>query len=205
MITTLFVDIGGVLLTNGWDRGARRRAAETFALEPGELDERHHLTFGTYEAGKLDLDEYLTRVVFHQQRSFSREQFREFMFAQSRPYPEMLALVGRLRARHGLKVVAVSNEGREIMAHRIAAFGLRGLIDVFVVSCYVHFRKPDADIYHLALDVAQVAPGEVVYLEDREMFASVARSFGLQAVHHTAYASTSAALEALGLEAAGPA
>ncbi len=199
MITTLFVDIGGVLLTNGWDRGARHRAAETFSLEAAELDERHHLTFGTYEAGKLDLEAYLSRVVFYRQRPFSREQFRRFMFAQSQPYPQMLELVGRLKLRHRLKVVAVSNEGREIMAHRIAAFGLRALIDLFVVSCYVHFRKPDRDIYRLALDVAQVAPEEVVYLEDREMFATVAGSFGLQAVHHRDYASTCAALEALGL------
>ncbi len=199
MITTLFTDIGGVLLTNGWDRGARRRAAEAFSLEVAEMDERHHLTFGTYEAGKLDLEEYLSRVVFYRERPFSRQQFREFMFAQSRPYPQMLELVGRLKVRHRLKVVAVSNEGREIMAHRIDAFGLRALVDVFVVSCFVHFRKPDADIYRLAVDVAQVAPQEVVYLEDREMFATVARSFGLQAIQHKDYPSTCAALEALGL------
>ncbi len=99
-ITTLFLDIGGVLLTNGWDRKARRRAAETFQLDGEEMDERHHLTFDTYEEGKLTLNEYLNRVVFHKERPFSLEDFRHFMFAQSRPLPEMIELVCRLKARH---------------------------------------------------------------------------------------------------------
>ena len=81
LITTLFLDIGGVLLTNGWDRQARRLAAERFQLDHGEFDERHHLTFDTYEEGKLSLDEYLDRVVFFGERAFSREAFKAFMFS----------------------------------------------------------------------------------------------------------------------------
>src|SRR5579862_7601939 len=88
-ITCLFLDIGGVLLTNGWDHQARKRAAMEFNLDLTELEDRHHLTFDTYEEGKLKLEEYLGRVVFHQERSFTRAQFRRFMFAQSQPYPEM--------------------------------------------------------------------------------------------------------------------
>ena len=89
-ITTLFLDIGGVLLTNGWDRKARQIAAETFHLEHTEFDERHHLTFDTYEEGKLNLDEYLDRVVFYQERAFSRQDFRAFKFSRSQPYPDTL-------------------------------------------------------------------------------------------------------------------
>ena len=86
-ITTLFLDIGGVLLTNGWDRNIRIRAAEKFGLDQDEMNERHHLTFDTYEEGKLSLDEYLHRVVFYQDRSFSPEEFKAFMYAQSQPFP----------------------------------------------------------------------------------------------------------------------
>src|SRR6266516_2408383 len=86
-ITTLFLDIGGVLLTNGWGRNSRARAADKFGLDYGEMNERHHLTFDTYEEGKLSLDEYLNRVVFYEPRPFSQDEFKEFMFAQSRPYP----------------------------------------------------------------------------------------------------------------------
>jgi len=81
-VTTLFLDIGGVLLTNGWDRKARQLAAETFHLDHSEFDERHHLTFDTYEEGKLSLDEYLDRVVFCEERPFSREAFKAFMFSR---------------------------------------------------------------------------------------------------------------------------
>ena len=177
-ITTLFLDIGGVLLTNGWDREARRSAAEKFGLDLSETDERHHLTFDVYEAGKMSLDEYLARVVFYEERSFTADEFREFMFAQSRPYPEMIELIRSIKARYGLKVAAVNNEGRELSLHRIKTFNLGSFIDCFVSSSFVHFRKPDADIYRMALDVVQAAPREALYIDDRAMFVDVARGFG---------------------------
>lgn len=116
-ITTLFLDIGGVLLTNGWDHNERMHAAEKFGLDYEEMNERHHLIFATYEEDKLSLDEYLNRVVFYQERSFSREEFTAFMYAQSQPFPEMIELMRGLRTQHGLSVAAVSNEGRELTVY----------------------------------------------------------------------------------------
>src|SRR5579872_1649214 len=107
-ITTLFLDIGGVLLTNGWDRNARKRAVEKFNLDSEEVNERHHLTFDTYEEGKLTLDEYLSRVIFYEPRSFSKDDFIKFMYAQSAPYAENLAFFKALKKQYGLKVLAVS-------------------------------------------------------------------------------------------------
>ncbi len=118
-ITTLFLDIGGVLLTNGWDHQVRKRAAKQFALDLDEMEDRHHLAFDTYEVGKLTLDEYLSRVVFYQKRPFTQGQFRKFMFGQSKPLPKMIELMRKLKARHGLKIAVVSNEGRELTVHRI--------------------------------------------------------------------------------------
>lgn len=181
----LFVDIGGVLLTNGWDRNARARAATEFHLEPGEMEERHHLTFATYEAGKITLDEYLNRVIFHKKRSFTHKQFRDFMFAQSSPFPEVIEFFRSVKSKYKVRVAAVSNEGRELTEHRIATFNLAALIDVFICSCFVHVRKPDHDIYHIALDVAQVPPGEAVYIDDRLMFVQIAENLGLRGIHHT--------------------
>src|SRR6185369_5318799 len=149
-ISTLFLDIGGVLLTNGWDRKARRLAADTFALDYEEMNERHHLTFDTYERGKLSLDEYLSRVVFYERRNFSQEEFTKFMFAQTRAYPEMIELVRTLKTRYGLKIAAVNNEGRELSLYRIRNFGLGTFVDLFISSCFVQFRKPDADIFRIA-------------------------------------------------------
>jgi len=123
-IKTLFLDIGGVLLTNGWDRGIRILASEKFGLDYEEMNERHHLTFDTYEEGKLSLDEYLNRVVFYQERSFLREEFKAFMYAQSQPFPEMIELMHRLKNQYGLQVAAVSNEGRELTVYRVQQFKL---------------------------------------------------------------------------------
>lgn len=198
-ITTLFLDVGGVLATNGWDRHMRERAAAAFQLDYTDMDDRHRETFDTYEQGKLTLDEYLTRVVFYRERPFSREQFIAFMFDQSQPYPPMLELVRGLKARHGLRLALVNNEGRELNEHRIRKFGLRAFVDCFLSSCYVHFRKPDADLYRLALDVMQAAPEEVAYLDDRAMFVDVARGLGIHGIHHTGYDTTRSALAGLGL------
>jgi putative hydrolase of the HAD superfamily len=198
-ITTLFVDIGGVLLTNGWDRQMRKKAAEIFGLDYEDMDQRHHLMFGSYETGRLTLEEYLSRVVFHEKRSFSYDDFKAFMFEQSRPIPGMINLIRSFKEVHGLKLVAVSNEGRELTEHRIEKFGLRAVIDFFISSCFVHYRKPDLEIYFLALDCAQAKPGEAAYVDDRALFVEVAAGLGIHGIHHTGIETTRTALEALRL------
>ena len=199
VITCLFLDIGGVLLTDGWDHHARKRAATNFKLEWAEIEARHQLTFDTYEEGKLTLEEYLGRVVFYRKRPFTRAQFLRFMFAQSKPYPEMIELFAQLKARHGLEIVVVSNEARELNVHRIRKFKLDGLVDSFISSCFVHIRKPDADIFRLALDISQAPARQVVYIEDTPMFVQIAESLGIRSILHTDYASTRAKLASFGL------
>jgi putative hydrolase of the HAD superfamily len=198
-ITTLFLDIGGVLLTNGWDHRMRHDAAGRFGLDFADMDERHHLTFDTYEEGKISLEEYLNRVIFYRDRPFSRREFKAFMFAQSRPYPSMIDLIRNLRERYRLRIAAVSNEGRELTVYRIKEFELGQFMDFFISSCFVHYRKPDPDIYRIALDIAQVQPEQVAYIEDRPMFVDVAGSLGLHGIYHTSPESTRSALAELGL------
>jgi putative hydrolase of the HAD superfamily len=199
-IRTLFLDIGGVLLTDGWDHHARKRAATNFKLEWAEIEARHNLTFDTYEEGKLTLEEYLGRVVFYQKRPFTRAQFRRFMFAQSKPYPQMIDLVAQLKARHGLEIVVVSNEARELNVHRIRKFKLGGLVDTFISSCFVHIRKPDADMFRLALDISQAPARQVVYIENTPMFVQIAEGLGIRSILHTDYKSTRAKLASFGLQ-----
>jgi putative hydrolase of the HAD superfamily len=199
-IVALFLDIGNVLLTNGWDHGMRQQAAENFGLDYEEMNERHHLTFDTYEEGKLSLAEYLERVVFYKPRSFSPEEFKHFMFAQSKPMGEMIQLVQELKQRYGLKIAAVSNEGRELTLHRVKKFELSSFIDFFISSCFVHLRKPDRDMYRLALDCAQVEAEQVVYIDDRPMFVEVAATLGIKGIHHRDFASTRNDLADFGLE-----
>lgn len=198
-ITTLFIDIGGVLLTNGWDHVERRRVAKQFKVPWAEMDQRHRLVFETHEQGKMSFDEYLSWVVFYEKRPFTRKQFRDFMFTQSKAYLKMLDLVTQTKARHCLKVVVVSNESREVNAHRIKAFHLDDLVDCFISSCFVGMRKPDIGIFRLALDLAQTDPAQALFIDNTPMFVQIAGRMGMHTILHMDYESTRAALRALGL------
>ena len=199
-IKTLFVDIGGVLLTNGWDHHARRRAVKHFKLDWAEVEDRHGLNFETHEEDKITFNEYLDRVVFYQRRPFTRAEFRRFMFAQSKPYAEMIALARNLKAKYGLKIIVVSNESRELNAYRIRQFKLDEFVDAFISSCFVRLRKPDADIFKLALDIGQTPVREIIYIENTAMFVQVAEGLGIRSILHTDYKSTCTKLASFGLE-----
>jgi len=199
-ITHLFLDVGGVLLTNGWDRHARKRAATNFKLKWAEIEDRHHLIFETYEEGKFTLEDYLSLVIFYKKQPFTRAQFRRFMFAQSKPYPKMIDLVRLLKIKYGLKIVVVSNEARELNAHRIRKFKLDGFVDSFVSSCFVHVRKPDAEIFRLALDIGHAQAEQIVYIENTPMFVQIAEGLGIRTILHTDYISTCAQLASFGFQ-----
>jgi len=198
-IKTLFLDIGGVLLTNGWDHDARKLAATHFQLDYTEMETRHHLSFDTFEEGKLTLEGYLNRTVFYKPRSFSVDEFREFMFAQSQPHNDMIELIQKLKASYGLKIAVLSNEGRELNAYRINTFKLDSFVDFFISSCYVHLRKPDLDIFKLALDIAQTPAEQSVFIDNTELFATIAQGLGMHGIVHVNYQSTREQLALLGL------
>jgi putative hydrolase of the HAD superfamily len=199
-IKYLFVDIGGVMLTDGWGHGSRKLAVKEFGLNPAEMEKRHNQAFETYELDKLTITEYLNRVVFYEKRSFTQNQFRQFMFDQSKPYPKMIDLIRRLKTQHELKIIVVSNEGRALNSHRIRKFNLNEFVDFFISSCYVHLRKPDIDIFRLALDTAQAPVEQVVYIENTPMFVKIAEGMGIKSILHDNYESTCGKLAFLGLE-----
>jgi putative hydrolase of the HAD superfamily len=165
------------------------------------MEERHGLTFEIFEEGKITLDEYLSLVVFHQKRTFTRNQFRRYMYAQSKAFPEMIELVAQLKLNLGLKIVIVSNEARELNAYRIERFKLDRLADCFISSCFVHIRKPDVDIFRLALDIAQVRLERAVFIDNTPMFVQIAEGLGIHGILHTDCQSTRAKLSHLGLNA----
>jgi putative hydrolase of the HAD superfamily len=198
-ITTLFLDIGGVLLTNGWDTELRKQTAEHFSLDYDEIYHRHHVTYDIYEEGKMTLDEYLWQIIFYEKRPFTPEDVKTYILEQAKPYQDMIDLVRRLRAVYGLRVAVVSNEGREIAEDRITRFNLRDFVDLFIVSAFVHLRKPDLDIYRLALDVAHVKAEHVAYIEDRPLLCDVASRLGLRSVLNKNARETREILATLGL------
>jgi putative hydrolase of the HAD superfamily len=198
-IQALFLDVGGVMLTNGWDSKVRRALSERFGLDEKDFESRHHLTFDTYEEGKITFDEFLDRTIFFQPRNYTRDDVKVFVSDLTKPFPEMIEMFKRLKAKHNLKIAVVSNEGRELTFDRVARFHLKEFVDFFIVSSFVHLRKPDTDIYRLALDVAMLEADEVVYIDDRAMLVEIAAKVGLHGICHSDYDATKAALAAFGL------
>ncbi len=197
LVQGLFLDVGGVLMTNGWDHVLRKKTAEAFEVEFDEMTSRHQLIFDTYETGKLTFDDYLKRIIFFKDRSFTLSDVKEFILNSVRPYEDMIAYIREIKQKFNLKVGVVSNEGREIAVDRIQRFDLPSFVDFFIVSSFVHYRKPDADIYRLAIDVVQVPPSNIVYIDDRALLIEVAKGFGLQGIHHQRLESTRGALDML--------
>lgn len=179
-ISTLFLDIGGVLMTNGWDHFAREKAIKEYQLEPAEFDYRHEQYFDLLEQDKITLDDYLERVVFWKDRSFSMANFKEFMFAQSKPYPDMIAFFKQLKRDYHLKVAVISNENRALSEYRINIGQLKSFVDAFFISAFVHYQKPDAHIFKIALDVLQLGSDEVFYIDDRKELIEAAAKMGIQ-------------------------
>jgi putative hydrolase of the HAD superfamily len=183
-ITTLFWDIGGVILTNGWDRASRIEAADAFHLDPDEFQDRHELTFPAFDSGLITLNEYLDRTLFYRPRSFTREEFTAFMFAQSKEYPDTRAILDEVSASRKYFIGAINNEPLELNQFRIEAFHLRKNFLVFFSSCYVRSRKPEELIFRVALEVTQRPPEQCLFIDDRPLNLESPRRLGMNTIHH---------------------
>lgn len=187
----LFSDIGGVLLTNGWGHESREAAAKKFGIDYGEMDSLHDFIFNVFEMGKISLDVYLDTTVFNHPREFSREEFKDFMFAQSLELPDTLSWFIKWKNKNcGVKIISINNEAKELNEYRIKKYKLHDFFDAFVSSCEVGMRKPDPGIFRLALGIAQAKPYECLYIDDRHMLVEAAKKEGIHAYHHKDFEST---------------
>ncbi len=200
-VTTLFWDNGGVILTNGWDRGSRQKAVEKFHLDWTDFEDRHELMLHAFECGQVGLDEYLRRVVFYQERPFAPDEFKQFMFQQSQAYPEALAFLGNLARTRRYLNATLNNESLEINEYRIRTFHLRDYFEVFFSSCYLGARKPDRGIYALALKITQRESGECVLIDDRGLNLECAQELGMHTIQFQNVAQLQTALAKLGVSA----
>lgn len=182
-IKVLLFDVGGVLLSNGWDRHSRRLACRQFALDWEDFQDRHEFVAPQFEIGDLTLDEYLDRTVFYRERSFTRDEFVAFMKSQSEALPGSLDLVGELAASGRYVLATLNNESRELNEYRIDEFGLREHFTMFLSSCYLGIKKPDAHIYEMAVDITQHLPEECLFIDDRELNLECANLSGIRPLH----------------------
>ena len=181
-ITTIFFDIGGVLLTDGWGHVSRRAAADKFGLDWEEYSERHEKVAHAIETNQLSLEAYLTRTIFFRPRSFSREEFRAYIFAQSQPHSETIEIARHLAASQKYFMATINNEIFELNVYRLKRFGLRSIFPVFFSSCFLGIRKPDEAIYRLALQATQREAAECLFIDDREVNLECPREMGLQTI-----------------------
>jgi putative hydrolase of the HAD superfamily len=202
-VETLFWDNGGVILSNGWDRAARMEAVEKFHLDWDDFEDRHELMLNAFETGQASLDEYLQRTVFYRSRPFTIEEFKAFMFSKSTPYPESLKFLGMLARTKRYILASLNNESREINEHRIKEFRLREYFGAFFSSCYLGVRKPDAQIYRLALSITQREPAECVMIDDRGLNLECARELGMHTIQFQNVKQLGEGLEQLGITTNG--
>lgn len=203
-IRALFWDVGGVLLTNAWDRKQRDAALQRFHLDPEEFQDRHEMVVSSFERGKISFDEYLDRTVFYRQRTFTRAEMKDYIHSLSQPHPDTLDLARQLAGSGRYVMATINNESRELNQYRIEQYGLREIFDFFVSSCYVGLRKPERDIYRVALEISQKASGECCFLDDRDLNLECARQLGMKTIQVKTAAQVRQELEALGVQP-GPA
>jgi len=181
-IKAIFWDVGGVLLTNAWDRSQRAAALEHFKLDEEEFADRHEMVVSSFERGKIGLDEYLDRTVFYRTRPFSREEFKEYILSLSQPNRDALAFARQLADSGKYLMGTINNESRDLNVYRIEKFGLRSIFSLFISSCFVGLRKPEIDIYRLALETTQKAPEKCCFIDDRALNLEVAKRLGMHTI-----------------------
>jgi len=182
----ILFDIGGVLLTNGWDHHERAIVIEQFKLDGNVLESRHAKAFEPWERGELSLDEYLDAVIFYEPRSFSREEFFFAMCAQSKELPNgALCILKELAASDKCRIGALNNEALETHEFRVKKFSLHKYFQYTFTSCYMGLRKPDPKIYQRALGILGDRPERALFIDDRLENVAAAAAVGMKAVRFT--------------------
>lgn len=182
-VNALFWDLGGVLLSNGWDHEERAAAVQHFYLDAADFEQRHEAANDAWEKGQISMDDYLEQTVFYCPRSFSRVEFKNFVFAQSKENSGTRAVLDEVTATQRYLVATLNNESAELNDYRIHQFDLKRNFSAFLTSCYLGVRKPDEAIYRKALGITQRAPEECIFIDDRLANLDVPRGLGMRTIH----------------------
>lgn len=196
----ILFDVGGVLLTNGWDHRERAVVLEQFGLDKAEFEARHIEPNDAWERDAISVQEYLDATVFYQPRSFSHEEFLEAIRAQSQLLPDgAMGILGELAASDKCMVGVLNNEARATNEYRFDKFGIRRHLKVAFSSCYVGLRKPGRAIYKRALDILGMRAERVLFIDDRAENAAGAESVGMKAIRFTGADALRGELASLGV------
>ena len=193
-------DVGGVLLTNGWDHRERAAVALQLGLDLADLEARHAVHYDAWERDAINAETYLDATVFYEPRSFSQRQFFDAICAQSMALPNgALGILAEVAAQGKCLVGALNNEAGETNEYRFREFGLRKYFKVSLSSCYLGLRKPEAAIYRRALDILGRPAERVLFIDDRPENVAAAQEEGIKGIVFKGADKLKAELDRLGV------
>lgn len=204
-IKTIFWDIGGVLLTNGWDRGQQTHVLSRLGIDLADYQLSHDSANFFWERGLSNAIGFFKKTVFHvdqPNRDFAFEDLWPQVCAESKVLdPGCFDVLASLAGSGQYKLATLNNESRELNEYRLDAFNLRRYFDFFICSGYVHEMKPHPDIYRAAIDISGFPPQTAVFIDDRSENCEVAISLGMHAIRFESSSQLQRDLAQLGIHA----
>ena len=182
----ILFDVGGVLLTNGWDHVERAIVLQQFHLDRTEFEARHPQPYDAWERDAITAKEYLDATVFYQPRAFSHEEFLDAICAQSKLLADGgMGILQELAASDKCTLGVLNNEARATNEYRFKTFGIRQHVKLAFSSCYLGLRKPGQAIYNRALDILGTPAERVLFIDDRAENVASAEAAGMEAILFT--------------------
>jgi putative hydrolase of the HAD superfamily len=181
--TAVFFDVGGVLLTNGWDHESRKFATQRFNLDWNEFEPLHEKYADALDMGLISVNTYLEKVIFDKPRDFSKTDFYDFMKSRSIPNDGTINIAAQIAAQKKYLMSTLNNESTDLNLYRIEKFGLGSIFQTFLSSCFLGVKKPDPAIYIRALLVTNKRPQETIFIDDRQENLEVPEQLGMGVIH----------------------
>ncbi|GGA66987.1 hydrolase [Edaphobacter acidisoli] len=201
-IRTIFWDVGGVLLTNGWDIDQRGRVLTALGVDLAAYEAVHDEVNFFWERGLISARDFFERTVLetNPQLALTFEQLWKLVCDESKMlHPECFEMIAHLRRAGSYRLATLNNESKELNRHRIDSFHLRRFFDYFICSGYIHEMKPLPEIYRAAIDISGFAAETAIFIDDKAENCDAARSFGMIPIHFQSPAQLRVSLAQLGI------
>jgi putative hydrolase of the HAD superfamily len=196
----ILFDVGGVLLTNGWDHCEREHVLDRFHVDKAAFETRHARLNDPWERDAISMQEYLDEVLFYEPRSFTREDFVTAICEESAVLSDSgIGILEELAASGKCMLGALNNEARVPNDYRFHTFGLRNYFDVTLSSCYLGLRKPHREIYDRAVDILSRPADRILFIDDRPENVAAALAVGMKAIQFSGAEPLRRELETLGV------
>jgi HAD superfamily hydrolase (TIGR01509 family) len=202
-IRTIFWDLGGVVLTNGWDPGQRKRVLSRLGVNLEAYEELHDRANYYWERGLLTAKDFFSQTVLlpNPKLDLTFDMLWPQVCAASKVlHPECLDMLAELKQMGRYRIATLNNESRELNEYRLDAFKLRSLFDYFICSGYVHEMKPNLGIYKSAIDISGFAASSALFIDDKPENCAAAEAVGMHAIRFESPAQLCTALVEYGIQ-----